>query len=128
MEKYTDIKTFDDACQIEGYDPKVIIPDFSAYPEKHRKAAIAEAKLFIVVEAVNKVANGGKEYIPDWDNGKWDKYEPLFYMSPSGFRYYDCDRWNAFSNVGSRLCSISSEVCEYIATQFIDLYKDIYVK
>jgi hypothetical protein len=96
------------------------------YPEKHREAAIAQAKLFIVVAAVNKVANDGKDYVPNWDDSSEYKYEPWFVMSPSGFRYNGYVGWTTHSLVGSRLCSISSEVCEYIATQFIDLYKAIY--
>jgi len=128
MENYKDIKKFEDACKVEGYDPKTVIPDMSSYPEKLRKAAESQLKLFIVVAAVNKVANKGEEYLPDWSDTSEYKYEPWFNMSPSGFRYDGYDGWRSGSCVGSRLCLISPEVCEYIAEQFIDLYKEVYVK
>lgn len=127
--KYTDVKTFEDACKVERLDPKKVIPDFKAYPTKDRKAMIAHAKLAIIARAVNKLANNGKQWKPDWDNGKWDKYYPWFDMrgGSSGFRFYDCDDWRSASNVGSRLCYLSYEAAEYAGKQFIKLYKDYFM-
>jgi len=59
------IKTFEDACKIEGLDPKKVIPDFSCYPEADRKAAESTAKLMIVIKAANRVVNNGKEFIAE---------------------------------------------------------------
>jgi hypothetical protein len=131
------LKTFEDACKVEGLDPKKVIPDFSCYPEQDRKAMVAHAKLVIVVRAANRLANGGKEWKADFsDHSQW-KYEAWFYkeekksgkkkVGPSGFRFGDCDHWCSFSSVGSRLCSISRAACEYVAKQFIDLYRDYFV-
>lgn len=126
--KLANLKTFEDACKIEGLDHSTCIPDFSASPEKDRKALEAQAKLFIVVRAANKQVNDGKEWIPNWNN--WDelKYEPWFDLEggSSGFRFDGFVAWGAASGVGSRLCFKSRELCEYIATQFIDLYRDIF--
>ncbi len=47
------VKTFQEACKAKGLDPKTVIPDFSMYPEEHRKAAIAQCKLFIICDALN---------------------------------------------------------------------------
>ena len=128
MKNYTDIKTFEDACKVERLNPKKVLPDFKAYPAKDRKAMIAHAKLVIIARAINKLANNGKAWKPNWENGQWDKYYPWFYMGgSSGFRYDDCDHWNTASFVGSRLCFISSEAGEYAGKQFEKLYKDYFV-
>ncbi len=125
MKNYKDLKTFEDACKVEGLDPKKVIPDFSCYPEKYRESMIAHSKLVIIVGAANRLANDGDEWIPDFTNSYENKYEPWFYLKEgsSGFRYGDYVYGNSYSYVGSRLCFISKEVCEYVANQFIELYK-----
>lgn len=127
--KLTDLKTFEDACKVEGLDAEKVLPDFSAYPEQDQKAMIAHAKLVIIACAANRIANKGKEYKPDWDNGKYDKYHNYFWMDggSSGFRSDDCADWASLSCVGSRLCFISSKAAEHVAKQFIDLYRDYFV-
>lgn len=129
MGKYTDLKTFKDACQVLGLDPKKVIPDFSCYPEKDRVSMIAHAKLVIIIRAANKLANKNKIWIPDFTDYNQDKYEPWFDLSKgsSGFRYGAYDYWRTISGVGSRLCFISSEVCEHIAKQFIEIYKEYFL-
>ena len=125
---YTDIKTFEDACKVLRLDAKKVVPDFKAYPAKDRKGMIAHAKLVIIARALNKVANNGKEWKPDWNNGKWDKYFPWFEMGgSSGFRFYDCAYWFSLSDVGSRLCFISYDVARYAGTQFLKLYKEYFI-
>lgn len=126
--KYTDLKTFEDACKVEKLDPKKVIPDFKAFPSKDRKAMIAHAKLVIIARAINRVANNGKQWKPDWKNGQWDKYYPWFYLGgSSGFRCGDYAYWYSHSNVGSRLCFISRDVAEYAGKKFIKLYKDYFL-
>ena len=125
MKKFTDLKSFEDACQVLELDPKTVIPDFSCYPEKDRVSMIAHAKLVIIVRAANKLANKGKEWIPDFTNFNERKYEAWFDLEEgsSGFRYYVYVYWVSYSGVGSRLCFISREVCEYVTEQFIEIYK-----
>lgn len=118
------LKTFGDACEVEKLDPKKVIPDFSCYPKKDQASMIAHAKLVIIVRAANRLANGGKEWRPDFDNGSQLKYEIWFTKSPSGFRFVGFDFWLSHSYVGSRLCFLSREVAEYIATTFIGLYNE----
>ena len=129
MKNYTDLKTFEDACKAEGLDPKKVLPDFTCYPEQDQKALEAHAKLVIIVRAANKLANDGETWTPDFSNWNQNKYEPWFDLEKgsSCLRYYDYDYWCAFTYVGSRLCFISREVCEYVANQFIDLYKDYFL-
>lgn len=129
MNDYKNLKTFEAACEVEGLDPRTVIPSFLCYPEKDRKAMIAHAKLIIIVRAANRIANDGKEWTPDWNDYNQWKYEAWFDMEDnedgsSGFRFYDYDVWVTDSGVGSRLCFISRGVCEHVAEQFVDLYKD----
>ena len=122
------LTSFEDACKILGLDAEKVVPDFSNYPEADKKAMIAHAKLVIIAKAANQLANDGKEHKPDWNDGKWNKYYPWFYMGGSlGFRCYDYDYWDSYSNVGSRLCYISREVAEYVQETFFELYKEYFV-
>lgn len=129
MKELKTLKTFEDACKIEGLDPKTVVPDFSAYPEKDRKAMIAHAKLVIVARAANRLANGGEEWTPDWTNYNQWKYYPWFDMGrgSSGFRFDGYDCWITPSYVGSRLCFLSGKVATYVGKQFTELYKDYFV-
>ncbi len=127
----TTIKSFEDACKVLNLEPEKVTPDFSMFPEKHQKAMTAHAKLVIIAEAINFVENDYKPWSPDWTNGKWDKYCLWFDMNngsaPSGFSYFDYAYWRSTTNVGSRLCFISSEAARYAGKQFIDLYRDYFV-
>jgi len=123
----TQIKKFEDACKVEGLDAKKVIPDFTAYPPKDRKAMIAHAKLVIIVKAANRLVNNGKSWKPDWNNVQWDKWYPWFEMGgSSGFRFDDCVDWRSLSDVGSRLCFKNRDAAEYIGKQFVKLYKDYF--
>ncbi len=124
MKELEKLKTFEDACKVLRLTPKKVIPDFAGFPKKDHAAMIAHAKLVIIARAANKLANKGKEWVPDWSNYDQWKYYPWFEMKgSSGFRFSVCGRWNTYSFVGSRLCYISREVCTYVATTFFELYK-----
>ena len=124
MKKITQIKTFADACKVEGLNSKKVIPDFSSYPKQDQKAMIAHAKLVIIARAANRLANDGKEWKPDWKNFNQDKYYPWFEMNgSSGFRFDVFVGWYSASTVGSRLCFISYDVARQIGKQFTSLYK-----
>jgi hypothetical protein len=121
------IKTFEEACTVQGIDPVTALPDVSGFPEQHRKALTATGKLFIIADALNE---GWK---PDWNNDDEYKYYPWFDLekdeehNPSGFRldsvYCSCTR----STVGSRLCFKNRAIANYAGTQFTDLYRDLMV-
>lgn len=122
MQKLTDLKTFEDACTIEGIKPDSITA--SGLSQEDNNALLALAKLFIIVRAANRLINDGKEWKPDYNDNTW-KYFAWFAMDggSGGFRYDDCAHWTSGSSVGSRLCFKTSEAAEYIGTQFTDLYK-----
>jgi hypothetical protein len=126
--KYTDLKTFEDACKVEGLDAGQLINALSLLPEKEKNATEAFVKLSVVARAANRLENDGQEWKPDWsDHDQW-KYYPWFEMGgSSGFRFGVCGRWCSCSCVCSRLCFISYEVAEHIGRQFTEMYKSLMV-
>jgi len=115
---YKTIKTYNDACKklgISSAEPKFlgILPEL-------KKATIAQYKLMVIFKAVN---NG---WVPNWGNSIEYKYYPWkrFVSSGFGFSVSGCGYVNSDSDVGSRLCTYSSEVGNYVGEQFNDLYLD----
>ena len=74
---------------------------------------------------ITKALNEG--WIPDWNNGQWDKWFIWFKMDASagsGFAFLGgFDHWYTNSTVGSRLCFKSKALAEYAGKQFTDIYK-----
>jgi hypothetical protein len=127
MKKLNQLKTFADACKVEGLDAKKVLTDFSSYPKKDQKAMVAHAKLVIIARAANRIANDGKEWKPDWSKRDQYKYYPWFEMKgSSGFRFYGYVLWRTLSFVGSRLCFISYDAANYVGKTFEKLYKDYF--
>jgi len=115
---YTDIKTFENACQVLNIQP--LLPDVSMLPEANQKAVIANYKLDIIQEAINE------DWKPDWSNYSQYKYYPWFEQSSSGSGF-SCHVFGCAysdSGVGSRRVFSSSAIAEYVGNQFIDLYND----
>ena len=123
--KYTEIKTFEDACNAIGLQqPELVIPDFLSFPSTDRQAMIAHAKLVIIAKAING------DWVPDWtDSSQW-KYYPWFKMGSSsgvGFSYDGCDDWDTGSSVGSRLCFKSSDLAKHAGQLFEqEIYKPLF--
>lgn len=127
------IKSFEEACSVKGLDPEKVLPDVSAYPESHRNALTATAKLIIINSALNFVDNDNKDWKPDWNNDDEYKYYPWFDMevhkknNPSGFRLDGVNLVCSFTCVGARLVFRTRKLAEYAGTQFEDLYHDLMV-
>lgn len=115
----SNIKTFEDACKALSIDASCV-PDFSVFPEAHREAMTAHAKLIIIAWALNG------NWTPDWDNDDEYKYYPYFNME-NGFVFGGVNDSNTDACAGSRLCFRSREIAEYAGTQFQDLYKAYFV-
>lgn len=110
--EFTEIKTFEDACNELGIDPD------EEFNGNDLSDEVAYKKLKIVVKAINQ----GWE--PDWDNTDQRKYWPYFKLSSGfGFSSAVCIYGSTYTYVGSRLCFETEEKCKYAATQFIDLYE-----
>ena len=129
MAKITDkVKSFEDACNVLNILPS--LPDLAAIPEEMRKPLIAMYKLMIIAKALNE------GWIPNWTNGKWDKWFPWFDFntdnevssSSSGrFSFYYSDNQRSASDCGSRLCYKSEVLADYAGKQFEELYREAYV-
>lgn len=129
----SEIKTVADAFNYTGRNLNDLTK-FDFLPEADRAAVSAFYQLSVVREALNKEANSGQNWYPDWANYKQRKFYPWFDMdkrgdSPadSGFALdnYVCEV--VFSNIGGHLCYISEEVAKYAGGQFINLYKAVFV-
>ena len=123
--------TFEKACEVKGYRPEdcaITVPPM--YPTRHAKAMVAINKIFIMVDAANQIANGGKEWTADFsDNSlKWENwYEYVEETGGSrGFLYLGYAYWLSYSDVGSRLCFFSKEVGKALAANahFMNLWND----
>lgn len=113
--KITDrVKTFADACNVLGINSYGIVKSYDSPDEAAYK------QLKVIVQALNE------GWTPDWNNDDQYKYYPWFNLE-DGFRF-DCvySHYCADSHVGSRLCFKSSELAEYAAKQFTDLYKQFF--
>ena len=117
------VKSFEDACKVLDITPSV--PVVTGIPEKYQKPLIANYQLMVIAEALNE------GWTPDWSNGEWDKWYPWFnmYNSSSAGRFSFCvsDARYSLSSVGSRLCFKSEELADYAGTQFLELYRELFV-
>lgn len=123
------LKSFEDACKIKGLkNPKKVVPDFAFFPANDRAAMIEHARMVIIISAANQIANGGKEWIPDYNDDNW-KFEPRFAMGgSSGFRFGVCGAWSSHSGVGSRLCFFDEDTMMYVVEKFKKSYKVYFTK
>ena len=101
------------------------VPVVTGIPEKYQKPLIANYQLMVIAEALNE------GWTPDWSNGKWDKWYPWFKMDDSSsagrFSFGGSDVQGSDSGVGSRLCFKSEELADYAGTQFLELYRELFV-
>lgn len=113
--KITDrVKSFEDACLVLNLDAAKEIPaGLPAHVE-------AYMKLCVIAKALNE------GWTPDWDNGNQYKYYPYFDMK-NGFSFFSSYDYCQYSRVGSRLCFQNSKLAEYAGTQFLDLYKQLFI-
>ena len=116
------IKTFDDVIRELGDDPEEFKNAISIMEEPDE---IAYVKLKLIAKALNE------GWTPDWSNGEWDKWYPWFNMNDSSsagrFSFYDAGNLRSLSAVGSRLCFKSEELADYAGTQFLELYRELFV-
>lgn len=114
------VKTLDDAIALLGDNDEDVV-DYKAMLSSSMQSHIkANQELVIITKALNE------GWIPDWDNGEWDKWFNWFYngSSSSGrFSFAGSDDRGSDSHCGSRLCFKSKELAQYTANQFLDTYK-----
>ncbi len=108
------VKTFEDACNVKGINMFEWFDKYNNIP----KHILAEMQLEIIIEVMNE------GWTPNWKDSSEYKWYPYFDLGGSGFSLYGCLTRNSVSGVGVRLCTKNEDLCRYIATQFIDIYKD----
>ena len=119
--KITDrVKSFEDACEVLGIKP--YLPDVSYLRRKDQASIIAQYKLSVVVEVLNE------GWTPDWNNISEYKYYPWFNMKDNTLFFGNYGYWHTISSVSSHLCLRTSELATYCGTQFIELYKDLFLE
>jgi hypothetical protein len=111
------VKTFEDACQVAGEDPKSYeSPEGASDEDRHLNSY---RKLLLVIRVLNE------GWTPDFANSNQWKYWPWFvYRAGSGFSFTDYVDGHSHSSVGARLCFHSSELAIYAAKQFQELYNE----
>lgn len=100
---------------------------FSNPRTKKQEYINASAMLVEIVEAANKKDNGGKEWTPDWNDGKY-KYTPYFDLSGSGFAFHIANDWSTDSDAGSRLCFKNEQTAKTIALKYLSIYEKFMTK
>jgi hypothetical protein len=119
-QKITDlVKSYEDACIVIGIDLDLGISCSKSGVWKEIENIAAYAKLIVIAKALNE------GWTPNWEDDSEYKYVPWFkHKSGVGLSFGGVDSWSAHTNIGSRLCFKTSELAEYAATQFADIYKD----
>ena len=102
-------------------------PTFEHLSKKDRKYALAAYDFPVVIKALNKEGNGGKDWVPNWNNQDEIKCSVWVGVAanekkPSGFgfscTYSHYVHSYSGTGVGSRLCLISAERVAYLLKQF----------
>ncbi len=119
-------ETWEQYCEQAGRDPN-LIPDVSVYDEKHKRHALADHKLTLMIAHVN-----GEEV--DHTNSDQTKYEIWWRIikdksRPSGlglsYAYYD--GWVTATDCGPRLCFLDYNTMKKAADKWLDLFCDYHL-
>lgn len=130
MENSTvEINNYQDVIAYLGVD-ECKDPDVSSYPVEDQEYELNSFRLKKGIKALNKLANGGVEWKPDFNDRDQEKHFPVFIHGEDTGRgsafaflishsYFD----NSFSGVGSRFVFIDEETSDKAAEIFFDMYK-----
>lgn len=125
------IESFEQACQLRGYDPEKCLPDVSNVPERFRKMPIALIKALIICEAAN-VDKAGKVWEPDWNNDDEKKWTCWYDLevdenNPAGFRFFASDYDGAYASTGagSGLCFRTKADADFHFKQHAEIFREL---
>jgi len=118
------IKSIDDAVKELGYNDPDVVDYLKLEAAGITSHVLYNQMLVVIIKALNEGD------VPDWSNGEWDKWYPWFDFDSSSsagrFSFHVSADLGSHSDVGSRLCLKSKELSDYVATQFLDIYKKVY--
>ncbi len=115
------LKSFEDACALNGKKPEDVLPFPNPQNDRQRLHNVNE-KLYTIAEGLNQ------GFLADFKNPKqkkwytwfvWDANKSAFVFSVTHFYYVLTS-----TNVGVRLYFENSETAEYFGKQFIDLHNE----
>ena len=125
---FKDIKDIQDACKYLGYPTQA--PAILGVPEHMIPILTADYYQYVLTEAANQLANGGKKWIPDFNNIKEEKWSAYWDMETyndappgSGFVLGHGRFVRTCSHVGARRVFFSKAVGQYLCTQFVDVFR-----
>lgn len=124
-----EINNYDDVISYLG-EAECKEPDFGSFAEEDREYELNSFRLKKGIKALNKLANGGEEWRPDFNDRDQEKHFPVFingedtgrgsaFAFQLSFTTYDY----AYSSVGSRFVFIDEETSDKAAEIFFDMYK-----
>lgn len=112
-DKITDrIKTWADVLEYNRTSQEVFDDQFDMLDEQ----GYANEQVKLIALALNEGV------IMNPFNESQYKYYPYFYVNNGAFVYNGFRLWDVNTNVGSRLCFVSSELAIYAGKTFIDIY------
>jgi hypothetical protein len=112
------VKTFEDACEVNGEDADSLIDKWARSGDSVDE--IANKKLKRIAKALQQ---GWKA---DYSDGSQRKWYPWFVWERKGFRFSDshCAYGRANTTVGPRLCFATEELARYFGEQFIEIHNE----
>lgn len=114
---YTEIKTFEDACENQGEDPNH--PKFKYVENTEDEGVDNSGPAFERLKVIRNAILGSKKLI--WRKNQPFNYFPWFNMTKkpgSGFGDSAYNFWPAGSAISSRLALVSEEEAFYFGSQF----------
>lgn len=124
-----EINNYDDVIAYLG-EAECKEPDFTSFPKEDQEYELNSFRLTKAIKALNKLANGGEEWKPDFNDRDQEKHFPVFINgedtgrgSAFAFRLSATYFVNTRSSVGSRFVFIDEETSDKAAEIFIEMYK-----
>ncbi len=124
---YTNIKTFEDACNAVGINPEHL-PEVGNLPQDLGEYIVNMYKLSVINQAING------QWRADYGNHDQLEWFPWFKIkknhvsgSAGGFSFFDCSYALTLTSVGARLAYETEEQAEYAGKTFTDLYEKVYL-
>jgi hypothetical protein len=125
------IESFEQACQLRGYDPEKCLPDVTNVPVRFREMSVAQTQALIICEAAN-IDTEGKVWEPNWDDRDEEKHTCWYDMevdknNPAGFRFgvSHCVNSHSLAGAGSGLCFRTEEDAIYHFKQHVEIFRKL---
>ncbi len=98
------------------------------YSDFMKKYSILEEDelAYKMLKEIHKVSNGA--WKADYKDKKQEKHFPVFTFEKSAFVFANTDDcWTyTYTNVGSRLCSVTAEKAEFLGRKYVKIFEKIY--